>query len=768
MRPGRGLFGRRRGKKEDQYGIGPSGDLEWISLEQAGVQAMRTAREDPGNYGRTYSGVRMVFDVTEEEDGEDYYIITLSFRPEGDFSGTPGQEQFFIEKEGAVAVRQVRSLPISDRRGRSRAPVYMILGIGVVIVGVIGALFAAGVLPPGADEPTASPPIGQQGQDAVQVAVALLPGRAARLNSPQGDVTVDISAGSVDRPMELVYRELSPDEIPAMPVGFSASDKLFDLSVTGAQASTIGRFSFDKPATITVRLTAAHVEQANSEESNLVIQHFDEGGGAWTALPTTVDFTLLTARAEVESLSKFALTIRQIGEQSGTTSPGDTSAGDQISFELTVNGRQVTGPSIDTANATVDVSPPPNASNDRYITGTEVKLTLSPDSGYRGSCDTSSVFMTSDLEVGCSVTRESYTLSILGRPVTGPTLAMTEGTVNLSPAPNAPGNQYISGTVVNVSLSPASGFEGSCDTLAVTMTSDRNVSCTMTLQRFILTIESVQVLAGQITVEVANGEIDVSEAPGFDGMYAGNVELSLFAYPYSSGATIVWTGVDTEGFESATVQMSRDRFVAVDILPLDLHSDSRFGATPISAGLTSGAIDPPGDLDFFQFSAQAGSTYTIEVILDTHPDTMLIVYDSRGNWLDEDDDGGPSGGEHLEWTAPSAGEYYLEVRSFDQSFDTGSYTLSINVADAHGDSTSTATTVFLGVTSGSIDPPEDLDYFRFSAQAGITYLVEVILDSHSDTVLTLYDSRGAWLDEDDDGGRDGGESIAWTATSSGD
>lgn len=91
--------------------------LGYISLEQARLLAMQTARDNPGNYGRRFSGSRMVFDVAEQEDGEDYYIITMNFRPEGDFAGTTGQEQFFIEKEGAVAHRQVLSLPSDTGAG---------------------------------------------------------------------------------------------------------------------------------------------------------------------------------------------------------------------------------------------------------------------------------------------------------------------------------------------------------------------------------------------------------------------------------------------------------------------------------------------------------------------------------------------------------------------------------------------------------------------------------------------------------------------------
>ena len=41
----------------------------------------------------------MAFEIAESSEDEDYYIVTLGVRPQGDFSGTSGQEQFFISKE---------------------------------------------------------------------------------------------------------------------------------------------------------------------------------------------------------------------------------------------------------------------------------------------------------------------------------------------------------------------------------------------------------------------------------------------------------------------------------------------------------------------------------------------------------------------------------------------------------------------------------------------------------------------------------------------
>ena len=69
---------------------------------------------------------------------------TLSFRPEGEFTGTPGQEQFFIEKTGTIEVRQVLSLP---RPAEVRRFPVIPVGIGllvVVIAVVLVVVFAVG------------------------------------------------------------------------------------------------------------------------------------------------------------------------------------------------------------------------------------------------------------------------------------------------------------------------------------------------------------------------------------------------------------------------------------------------------------------------------------------------------------------------------------------------------------------------------------------------------------------------------------------------
>ena len=118
-----------QGEKEEQkFEFDSAGEaLGYISLDQARVLAMQTAREAPGAYGRRFRNVPMAFEVVEDNETEDHYMVTMSFRPQGQFTGAPGQEQFFIEKEGTVA--QWLLLP----RLRLRLPVTVVVEREVVV-----------------------------------------------------------------------------------------------------------------------------------------------------------------------------------------------------------------------------------------------------------------------------------------------------------------------------------------------------------------------------------------------------------------------------------------------------------------------------------------------------------------------------------------------------------------------------------------------------------------------------------------------------------
>jgi hypothetical protein len=135
------------GKEEEKFDFTAEGE-GYISLDGARVLALRATNETPGDYGSQYQSTTMVFAVVESTETDDNYVILLSVRPQGKFSGTPGQEQFFIGKEGSIAFRQVLSLPAqtsaspADTARKGGGFPLLPVAIGVVVVGVIAAVGA--------------------------------------------------------------------------------------------------------------------------------------------------------------------------------------------------------------------------------------------------------------------------------------------------------------------------------------------------------------------------------------------------------------------------------------------------------------------------------------------------------------------------------------------------------------------------------------------------------------------------------------------------
>ena len=122
-------------KKEDSFDSAGEA-IEYISLDQARILAIRHARENTDLYGRRYRNRELVWEVTSAESDEDYYHISLTFRPAGGFQGEPGVDRISIDKVGQVGFRQVISEPVPKRRWWIPAA-----GVGVVVVAaIVGAI----------------------------------------------------------------------------------------------------------------------------------------------------------------------------------------------------------------------------------------------------------------------------------------------------------------------------------------------------------------------------------------------------------------------------------------------------------------------------------------------------------------------------------------------------------------------------------------------------------------------------------------------------
>ena len=197
----------------------------------------------------------------------------------------------------------------------------------------------------------------------------------------------------------------------------------------------------------------------------------------------------------------------------------------------------------------------------------------------------------------------------------------------------------------------------------------------------------------------------------------------------------------------------------------DDHGDSEGDATAIRVGAdVRGALDYDGDVDFFRFQAEAGRSYQIDVALGTLDDSGVELYDADGSILDANDDYGDTYASRLYWEAPSSGERYVAV----YGDGTGTYTLTVSrIIDDHGNSEWNATAIQVGAeVGGELDYDDDIDYFRFQAEAGRSYPIDMALGTLDDSTVSLFDSDGQYAgsyyyDRDTPG-------LSWEAPSSGD
>ena len=119
----------------------------------------------------------------------------------------------------------------------------------------------------------------------------------------------------------------------------------------------------------------------------------------------------------------------------------------------------------------------------------------------------------------------------------------------------------------------------------------------------------------------------------------------------------------------------------------DDHGDSVRSATEASLGEpVDGVLDYRFDLDFFQFSAQQGRTYRIDVEHSSLRETSVWVYDGRGYGLTSFDvrDGAwrtetGASGPRAFWAAPRSGNFYAAVENF--AGENGAYTLTITLEE---------------------------------------------------------------------------------------
>jgi|GEM_PF-4063222 len=232
-------------------------------------------------------------------------------------------------------------------------------------------------------------------------------------------------------------------------------------------------------------------------------------------------------------------------------------------------------------------------------------------------------------------------------------------------------------------------------------------------------------------------------------------------------------------------------FVA-NIIMESCHDDNEPNDTPDAAAgpiaygsENDGCIDPPGDEDWFTFSATAGDIIEVRVRhsnSDSQLDPTLTLYDTDGTTIlafNDDENFPASFDSRLTFCMPSTGTFFLQVEGFD-GVSTGEYELALDFL-SHGDAepnNTPATAIPLPsdcpkIVLGCIMPELDTDFYSLAVPvAGTTFTIDMdapnLLSGPPNVFLVLYDTDGTtMLTFDDDSGPGLGARITFTFPSGG-
>lgn len=168
---------------------------------------------------------------------------------------------------------------------------------------------------------------------------------------------------------------------------------------------------------------------------------------------------------------------------------------------------------------------------------------------------------------------------------------------------------------------------------------------------------------------------------------------------------------------------------------------------------TNGNLEVLGDVDFFKFTATAGTLYNINTTLGTLTDSTLTLFDASGNQLAFNDDciGLAS---CITFGATASGTHYVKVAGYiDQR--TGTYTLHIGQPPVSGRVTDEADTTGIAGASVSIEPASGAGintttnaqgFYSFTSPlADGTYDIWVLKDGFTATSIRTFTLTGGGL-----------------------
>ena len=179
---------------------------------------------------------------------------------------------------------------------------------------------------------------------------------------------------------------------------------------------------------------------------------------------------------------------------------------------------------------------------------------------------------------------------------------------------------------------------------------------------------------------------------------------------------------------------------------IDDHGNNQRDASQLGIGEpTLGKVDYLLDLDAFRFIAKEGQLYWIGVTPGTLSNFRIRLFEENGSrefwWIASYQEQG------YYWAAPRTGEFFALVDGFDGRWgQTGTYTLAISLTPLNvmreEDKVGAAEATHNQPYPGTAGPSDNIQYFRFDAEKGQIYWIDVEPGTLPSSVTVLYDTDG--------------------------
>lgn len=198
----------------------------------------------------------------------------------------------------------------------------LMLTVLIVVLLLLGAGTSAWATPAqrplGQTVPTATPgipptpavtPPPSGGPGAIQKPVE--PGVATAITTSAGDVL--IAANTLSAPGTLEVAPVAAGQLPAASDGYTLLGAAVEATLFDANGQPIDQPNLANSFQVCLDYTAGDLAKAGGDAASLVIMRYDEGAGAWVALPTTPDAAGGRICGPAGQMGTFALAGRSSG-----------------------------------------------------------------------------------------------------------------------------------------------------------------------------------------------------------------------------------------------------------------------------------------------------------------------------------------------------------------------------------------------------------------------------------------------------------------------